>query len=98
MFVTYFSLSYDASGLELGAEPPTPPSKTTEVLKAQLQAANASLEKLRGDMEDLQASNKRLNSKIRETKEESKKAMESNRAKSNVQSVSSCYPWIERYP
>ena len=70
------------------SEPPTPPTRTTERLRGQLQDANARLEKLRRDMEDLQASNKRLNTKLRETKEESKRAMESNSAKSGIQTVS----------
>ncbi|KAF6761741.1 hypothetical protein DFP72DRAFT_629781 [Ephemerocybe angulata] len=82
------SHSFDASDDGLLSEPPTPPTRTTEVLRGQLQTANASLEKLRREMEDLQANNKRLNVKIKETKEESKKAMESNRTKSNVETVS----------
>ncbi|KAJ3518259.1 hypothetical protein NMY22_g13770 [Coprinellus aureogranulatus] len=77
--------SYEMSGDSLPSEPPTPPSRTTEKLKGQLQAANASLEKLRREMEDLQASNRRLNSKLKETKEESKRAMEAHSAKSSIQ-------------
>lgn len=38
-------------------------------------------------MEDLQASNKRLNSKLKETKEDGKKAMEVSSTKSSVQAV-----------
>ena len=73
----------------MDSEPPTPPSKTSEALKAQLQAANAGLEKLRREMELLQADNKKLSTKVKESKEETKKALAGERANSNAQAVCS---------
>lgn len=63
-------------------DPPTPFTKNSEALKNQLQLANASLDQLRTNMEDLRADNKRLNVKIKETKQESRAG---EKAKSNVQ-------------
>lgn len=79
--------SYDASRDSLPSEPPTPTTKSSEALKAQLQVANAGLERLMREMEDLQANNKRLNVKIKETREESRKVSAGERTKSNIQAV-----------
>ncbi|KAJ2918654.1 hypothetical protein MD484_g1796, partial [Candolleomyces efflorescens] len=74
--------SYDMSKDEIENDPPTPFTKNSEALKNHLQLANASLDQLRAEMEDLRADNQRLNVKIKETKQESRAG---ERAKSNVQ-------------
>ncbi|KAJ2930836.1 hypothetical protein H1R20_g6245, partial [Candolleomyces eurysporus] len=74
--------SYDLSRDDMEADPPTPFTKNSEALKNQLQLANASLDQLRTDMENLKADNKRLNVKVKETKQESRAG---EKAKSNVQ-------------
>ncbi|TFK29615.1 hypothetical protein FA15DRAFT_581743 [Coprinopsis marcescibilis] len=72
--------SMDASPDSMMSEPPTPPTRTTEALKAQLQAANASLEHLREEMEELQADNKRLGGQIRNAKAEVRKVADGRKA------------------
>jgi multidrug resistance efflux pump len=59
------------------------------LLKAQLHAANASLENLREEMEELQADNKRLGGQVRNAKAEVKKVAEGRRSGDNMQMVSS---------
>ncbi|KAG2011915.1 hypothetical protein CC2G_011982 [Coprinopsis cinerea AmutBmut pab1-1] len=74
----------DISRDTIATEPPTPPTRTTEALREQLYAANASLEHLREEMEELQADNKRLGGQIRNAKAEIKRANESKRVGDSV--------------
>lgn len=86
----------------LPAEPPTPPTRTSETLKANLQAVNDHLDELKHEWETeksrllgekaiLQDAANRLNSEIKNTKSEARKASEGARmitaAKANVQNV-----------
>lgn len=85
------------------AEPPTPPTRTSESLKANLQAVNGHLDELKkqweteksrllGEKAMLQDAANRLNTEVKNTKSEAKKASEGTRmvtaAKANVQNVS----------
>ncbi|RDB15355.1 Spindle pole body protein pcp1 [Hypsizygus marmoreus] len=76
---------------DLPSEPPTPPTRTSEALKANLQSVNSHLEsmkkeweqerrKLLGEKAVLQDATQRLNAQIQSAKEEAKKATESGRA------------------
>jgi chromosome segregation ATPase len=93
----------DVSKDNLPTEPPTPPTKTSEALKANLQAVNHHLDELKmqweteksrllGEKAILQDAANRLNSEIKNTKSEVKKVSEGSRmitaAKANVQNVS----------
>jgi predicted nucleic acid-binding Zn-ribbon protein len=81
-------------------EPPTPPTKTSEALRSNLQTVNANLEKMRSQWEDekqrllgekavLQDVANRMDSQIRTTKREMKRETKSanEKAKSGVQGV-----------
>lgn len=87
----------------LPTEPPTPPTRTNEALKANLQAVNIHLDDLKkqweaeksrllGEKAVLQDAASRLNTEIKSSKSEAKQASEGTRmiaaAKANVQNVS----------
>ncbi|KAF5351346.1 hypothetical protein D9758_008042 [Tetrapyrgos nigripes] len=80
----------------LPTEPPTPPTKTSEALRANLRSVNSHLEEMReewasekrellGEKAVLQDAAKRLNSQIREAKSDANKATELQRAESRNQ-------------
>lgn len=88
---------------DLPTEPPTPATKTSEALRADLQSVNAHLEALKkewsqerktllGERAALQDATSRLNAQMKTTKEEMKKVVESSQATKrtaiNVQEVS----------
>lgn len=88
---------------DLATEPPTPPTRTSEALKANLQNVNDHLEELKtqweaektrllGEKAVLEDAAGRLNFQIKNTKAEAKRASEGAKAiataKSNVQDVS----------
>ncbi|KDR80779.1 hypothetical protein GALMADRAFT_241215 [Galerina marginata CBS 339.88] len=75
----------------LPTEPPTPPTRTSEALKANLQSVNQHLEELKkqweaekkklvGEKAILEDAANRLNGQVKNTKEEAKRAAESTRA------------------
>ena len=75
---------------DLPTEPPTPVTKTSEALRADLQSVNAHLEALKrewaherkvllGEKAVLQDATNRLNAQMKTTKEEMRKVVESNR-------------------
>jgi uncharacterized phage infection (PIP) family protein YhgE len=87
----------------LPAEPPTPPTRTSEALKANLQIVNGHLDELKkqweteksrllGEKAMLQDAANRLNTEVKNTKSEAKMASEGTRiitaAKANIQNVS----------
>ncbi|PPQ63099.1 hypothetical protein CVT24_005810 [Panaeolus cyanescens] len=88
-------LNLDESSMEISrdnlpSEPPTPPTKTSEALKANLQAVNKHLEelqaqweiekqKLLGEKAVLEDATNRLNTQVKTSKEEARKALENNR-------------------
>jgi hypothetical protein len=87
----------------LPAEPPTPPTRTSEALRANLQSVNDHLDGLKkqweteksrllGEKAILQDAANLLNIEVKNTKSEAKKASEGTRmitvAKANVQNVS----------
>lgn len=80
---------------DLPTEPPTPPTKTSEALRANLQSVNSHLEamkkewgdekrKLVGEKAVLQDAAHRLNVQVRTAKEEAKKVVESGHAKEKL--------------
>lgn len=90
--------------MSLISEPPTPPTRTSEALRAQLQHVNAQLatikqqwddekEELLGENAVLQDAAHRLNTEIRDTKKELKKLADTGKAgehaRVSVQEVSS---------
>ncbi|KAF9530371.1 hypothetical protein CPB83DRAFT_850794 [Crepidotus variabilis] len=92
--------SVDVSADHLPTEPPTPPTRTSEALKANLQSINAHLEELKngwetekkkllGEKAVLEDAATRLNNQIKTSRAEAKKAVDGNRAveraKTNVQ-------------
>lgn len=73
------------------SEPPTPPTRTTEALRANLKSVNTHLETLKKDWEQerqallgekavLQDATNRLNVQVQTARDEIKKAVESERA------------------
>ncbi|KAL6300868.1 hypothetical protein BKA93DRAFT_500905 [Sparassis latifolia] len=85
------SSMFDASDMSLATEPPTPPTKTSEALRASLQTVNAQLasmkkawdqekRKLLGEKAVLQDAAKRLNLEVREAKNEIQRFAETERA------------------
>jgi len=101
----------DISRDNLPTEPPTPPTKTSEALKANLQAVNQHLEELKkqweseknkllGEKAALENATNRLNGQVKNTQEESRKAKESNRAgerlRANVEHV--CLLSLSSFP
>ena len=87
---------------QLPHEPRTPPTRTSQVLKANLQSVNSHLNKLRRQWEEkkkkllgakavLEDAANRLNGQVKGSKEEAKKIPESNRiienSRTNTQSV-----------
>ncbi|KAH6915818.1 hypothetical protein BKA70DRAFT_1093050 [Coprinopsis sp. MPI-PUGE-AT-0042] len=76
--------SHDFSWTSVSEEDPSPRGRGSE-LKAQLHAANASLENLRQEMEELQADNKRLGGQVRNAKAEVKKVAEGRGSSDNMQ-------------
>lgn len=89
---------------QLPHEPPTPPTRTSEALKANLQSVNKHLDGLRNQWEEekkkllgekavLEDAANRLNGQVRHSKEEARKIAESKRVsekfRTNVQSVCS---------
>jgi hypothetical protein len=98
-----FSSSVNVSDDNLAMEPPTPPTRTSEALKANLRAVNDHLEELKTQWEEektrllgekaiLEDAAGRLNFQIKNTKADMKRASEGARsiatAKTNVQDVS----------
>ncbi len=98
-----FSSSVNISDDNLATEPPTPPTRTSESLKANLLAVNDHLEELKtqweaektrllGEKAVLEDAAGRLNFQIKNTKADMKRASEGARsiatAKTNVQDVS----------
>lgn len=80
---------------DLPTEPPTPPTKTSEALRANLWSVNSHLETMKKEWEDerrnlvgekavLQDAANRLNMKVQTAKEETKKAAESEHAKEKL--------------
>lgn len=101
------SSSVDASNDLLPSEPPTPPTRTSEALKANLQSVNQHLDELKkqweaeknkllGEKAVLEDAANRLNGQIKNSKEQAKRTVELNRAgekaKSNVENVSNFFP------
>ncbi|KAL0954003.1 hypothetical protein HGRIS_005160 [Hohenbuehelia grisea] len=91
-------LSLGASTSSLPTEPPTPPTKTSEALRANLHAVNSDLADLRkrwaeekhqllGEKAVLQDATTRLNAQISNAREEARKAAQSGRASEQVQSA-----------
>jgi len=93
----------DISRDNLPAEPPTPPTRTSEALRADVVSLNAHLDSLKKQWEEekkqllgekavLQDAALRLNVQVKTAKEQARKAAETarggDRAKANVQSVS----------
>ncbi|KAF8902351.1 hypothetical protein CPB84DRAFT_1961582 [Gymnopilus junonius] len=92
--------STEISRDSLPSEPPTPPTRTSEALKANLQSVNQHLDELKkqwetekkrllGEKAILEDAANRLNGQIKSTKEEVRKAAENNRtgdrAKANLE-------------
>ncbi|KAF8238118.1 hypothetical protein L208DRAFT_1243498 [Tricholoma matsutake] len=87
--------SMETSIDDLPTEPPTPPTKTSEALRANLWSVNSHLETMKKEWEDerrnlvgekavLQDAANRLNMKVQTAKEETKKAAESEHAKEKL--------------
>ncbi|GLB41649.1 putative pericentrin-AKAP-450 domain of centrosomal targeting protein [Lyophyllum shimeji] len=83
--------SLEFSRDDLPSEPPTPPTRTGEALRAELQSVNAHLESMKKEWEQerrtllgekavLQDAANRLNAQVKDAKEEMKKVAESGRA------------------
>ncbi|KZT69318.1 hypothetical protein DAEQUDRAFT_745317 [Daedalea quercina L-15889] len=81
----------EESHVSLISEPPTPPTRTSETLRAQLQEVNAQLASMKQQWDDekcqllgekavLQDAAHRLNSEIRDTKRELKKLVDTGKA------------------
>jgi predicted nucleic acid-binding Zn-ribbon protein len=79
----------------LPTEPPTPPTKTSEALRANLRAVNSQLEDMKKEWEDerqnligekavLQDAANRLNMQVRAAREEAKQATESGQVKEKL--------------
>lgn len=92
----------DFSNDRLPSEPPTPPTRTSEALRANLESVNQHLEELKqqwekekkqllGENAILESATNRLNEQVKSKKDEARKAAESNRAgekaKANVLGV-----------
>lgn len=103
----------DISKDQLPNEPPTPPTRTSEALKANLQSVNLHLDRLKqqweaekkkllGEKAVLADAANRLNDQVKNTKEEARKTAEQNRAgekiRANVESVSLFGIWSEITP
>ena len=82
----------EPSADDIQTEPPTPPTKTSEALRANLQSVNSHLETMKKEWEDqkrkligekavLQDAANRLNAQVRTAKEEARKVAESGHAK-----------------
>lgn len=93
----------DMSRDNLPTEPPTPPTKTSDALRANLQSVNKHLEELQvqwetekrklvGEKAVLEDATNRLTTQVKTSKEEARKALVSNRLternKAGAQSVS----------
>lgn len=102
----FWTSSINVTKDSLPVEPPTPPTRTSEALKANLQAVNGHLDELKkqweteksrllGERAMLQDAANRLNTEVKNTKSEAKKASEGTRmvtaAKANVQNVSNSF-------
>ncbi len=86
--------------MSLPAEPPTPPTRTSEALRAELQEVNAQLDTMRRSWEDerrqllgdnavLQDAATRLNAQVRDVKDELRKAERAGeRARAGIEGVS----------
>jgi len=87
---------------QLPREPPTPPTRTSEALKANLQSVNKHLDELKNQWEEekkkllgekavLEDAANRLNGQVKSSKDEARKFVESHRAneksRANAQSV-----------
>ncbi|KAG7094132.1 hypothetical protein E1B28_007744 [Marasmius oreades] len=86
---------FNSSKDDLPSEPPTPPTRTSEALKANLRSVNDQLaqmkkqwddekRQLQGDKDVLQDAADRLNIQIRETREEVNRASERQKADSHL--------------
>lgn len=83
----------------MASEPPTPPTKTTERLRADLQAVNDQLAKIKRQWEDerrklmgenasLKDATNRLNAEVRQAKSDMRRLADTERTKVGVQDVS----------
>ena len=94
----------EESHMSLISEPPTPPTRTSEALRAQLQQVNAQLATMKQQWDDekkellgenavLQDAAHRLNTEIRDTKKELKRLADTGKAgehaRASVQEVGS---------
>ena len=110
LLVFDFSSSVNVSDDNFAMEPPTPPTRTSEALKANLRAVNDHLEELKTQWEEektrllgekavLEDAAGRLNFQIKNTKADMKRASEGARslatAKTNVQDVSTRVDSVE---
>lgn len=95
--------------MSLPAEPPTPPTRTTEALRSELKQVNAQLDAMRQTWEEerskilgenavLQDAASRLNVEVRNAKDEIRKYAEAERrgekARAGVEGVSSIYSTV----
>ena len=95
--------SMDVSRDNLPTEPPTPPTRTSEALKANLQSVNTHLDELKrqweaerkklvGEKAVLEDAASRLHNHVKDTRDDTRRVAESNRAieraKINAQTVS----------
>lgn len=83
--------TFEISNSSLPTEPPTPPTKTSEALRANLQSVNSQLtamkeqwesekRRLLGEKAVLQDATNRLNMRVRQAEEEVKKVAETKKA------------------
>ena len=91
IFTHLYRSSMEISKDQLPNEPPTPPTRTSEALKANLQSVNHHLDELKeqwakekqrllDEKATLENAANRLNSQVKTSKEEARKAIENNRA------------------
>jgi peptidoglycan hydrolase CwlO-like protein len=91
--------------MALLSEPPTPPTRTSEALRADLRTVNTELERMKaawaaekrqllGEKSALQDAANRLNAQVRDNEANAKRAMDAGlRAKSTTDAV--CYHWSQ---
>ena len=91
IFTPLYRSSMEISKDQLPNEPPTPPTRTSEALRANLQSVNHHLDELKeqwikekqrllDEKATLENAANRLNSQVKMSKEEARKAIENNRA------------------
>lgn len=97
--LTAYSSVIDPADLDLASEPPTPPTKTSERLRKDLQAVNEQLaamkrqwdeerRKLLGENASLKDATSRLNAEVRQAKNDIKQYASGERSKVGLQGVS----------